>query len=177
MIGSTCAASDQAILHVNRFRSRGVPRMSDLGSFDPRRACRQAVAWLLLLLLTAAGPASALTSQGGTPGQGAGGSAATPQGGGASGQAGSGSSRDIPRDQAGAPVSPAPPPPPPPAPPGGPPATMAAPGTTAAPATATTAGTLAVPPATPTPPAAAGPPGAVGGLAPSDRISVDVMQM
>ncbi|HEY6324306.1 MAG TPA: TolC family protein [Thermoanaerobaculia bacterium] len=134
--------------------------MSDLGNYDPRQACRQAVAWLLLLLLTAAGPASARSSQGG----------------GASGQAGSGGS-DTPRDQAGAPVSPAPPPPPPPPPPGGPPATMAAPGTTAAPVTATTAGTFAAPPATPAPPAAAGPPGAVGGLAPSDRISVDVMQM
>jgi outer membrane protein len=148
--------------------------MSDLGNFDPRQACRQAVAWLLLLLLTAAGPASARTSQGGTPGQGAGGSAGTPQGGGASGQAGSGSSSDTPRDQAGAPVSPAPPPPPPPPPPGGPPA----PGTTAASGAASAApGTSAAPPATPTPPAAAGPPGAVGGLAPSDRISVDVMQM
>ncbi len=54
---------------------------------------------------------------------------------------------------------------------------MAAPGTAAAPATGITAGTLAARPATPTPPAAAGPPGAVGGLAPSDRISVDVMEM
>src|ERR1700720_2042691 len=102
MIGSTCAAPDQAILNVNRFRSRGVPRMSDLRSLDPRRACRQAVAWLLLLLLTAAGPASARTSQGGAAGQG-GGSAGTPQGGSSSGQAGgSGGSSDTPRDQAGA---------------------------------------------------------------------------
>jgi outer membrane protein len=166
-------------------RSRGRRLATDAcekcgpGSFDSRRACRRAVAWLLLLLLTAAGPASARTSQGVTPGQGGGGNADTPQGGGASGQAGGGSS-DTPRDQAGAPVSPAPPPPPPPPPPGGPPAATAAPGTTAAPATATAPGTTATPamPAgSPTPPAAAGPPGAVGGLAPSDRISVDVMQM
>jgi outer membrane protein len=141
--------------------------MSDLGIFDPRRACRQAVAWLLLLLLTAAGPAaSARTSQGGAAGQG--------------GSSSSGSS-DTPRDQAGAPVSPAPPPPPPPPPPGGPPAATAATaatGASAAPATATApGGTTVAPPATPTPPAAAGPPGAVGGLAPSDRISVDVLQM
>jgi outer membrane protein TolC len=147
--------------------------MSDLGSFDSRRACRQAVAWLLLLLLTAAGPASARASQGGTPGQGGSGSAGTPQGGGASGQAG-GATSDTPRDQAGAPVSPAPPPPPPPPPPGGPPAATAAPGTPAAPGTTATP---AMPTGTPTPPAAAGPPGAVGGLAPSDRISVDVLQM
>jgi outer membrane protein len=176
MIGSTCAASDQSTLNVNnvnRFRSRGVPRMSDLGSFDPRRACRQAVAWLLLLLLSAAGPAYARTPQGGTPGQGGGGAAGTPQGAGASGQAAGGSS-DTPRDQAGAPVSPAPPPPPPPPPPGGPPAATAAPGTATAPGTTAAA---AAPAATPAPPAAAGPPGAVGGLAPSDRISVDVLQM
>lgn len=146
--------------------------MSDLGNLDPRRACRQAVAWLLLLLLAATGPASARTSQGG------GGSAGTPQGGSASGQAGGGSgSGDTPRDQAGAPVSPAPPPPPPPPPPGGPPASAAAPGTTPASGAAAAPGTTVAPPATPTPPAAAGPPGAVGGLAPSDRISVDVLQM
>ncbi|HEV3072871.1 MAG TPA: TolC family protein [Thermoanaerobaculia bacterium] len=152
--------------------------MSDLGIFEPRRACRQAVAWLLLLLLAATGPASARTSQGGTPGQGGGSNAGTPQGGSASGQAGGSGSgtSDTPRDQAGAPVRPAPPPPPPPPPPGGPPA-AAAPGTTPASGAASATGTTVAPPATPTPPAAAGPPGAVGGLAPSDRISVDVLQM
>jgi outer membrane protein len=141
--------------------------MTDLGSFDPRRACRQAVAWLLLLSLTAAGPAAARTAQGGTPGQAA------------------GSSGDTPRDQAGAPVSPAPPPPPPPPPPGGPAAQPGAPaappavGAGAAPGSTPTpeAAAAAAGAATPVPPAAAGPAGAVGGLAPSDRVSVDVLQM
>ncbi len=146
--------------------------MSDSGSFDSRRAGRQAVAWLLLLLLTAAGPAAARTSQGGASGQASGSSGDTPQGGTPSQGGASGS--DTPRDQAGAPVSPAPPPPPPPPPPGGPAAATTAPGTAAAPGTTATP---AMPSGSPTPPAAAGPAGAVGGLAPSDRISVEVMQM
>jgi outer membrane protein TolC len=60
---------------------------------------------------------------------------------------------------------------PPTAPAGGSPAITATPGTAPAP------GSIAAPPATPPIPAAAGPAGAVGGLAPSDRIHVDVLEM
>jgi|GEM_PF-131673 len=132
-------------------------------NFDSRQVRRQALAWLLLLLI-AAGPAAAQTAPGGTPSQA------------------SGSSGEPPRDQAGAPVTPAPPPAPPPPPPGPPlsapvgsvPGATPPPSTTPAPGTPAAAATAEVAPA----PAAAGPAGAVGGLAPSaDRTSVDVLQL
>src|ERR1700674_1769013 len=132
-------------------------------NFDSRQVRRQALAWLLLLLI-AAGPAAAQTAPGGTPSQA------------------SGASGGPPRDQGGAPVPPAPPPAPPPPPPGPPlsapvgsvPGATPPPSTTPAPGTPAAAATAEVAPA----PAAAGPAGAVGGLAPSaDRTSVDVLQL
>jgi outer membrane protein len=141
---------------------------------DARRACRQALAWLLVLAV-AAGPAAARPQQSG--------STAGP-------------------DQPPAPASPPPAEPgtnPAPAAPAAPPAAApaAAPEGTPAPATPAAPGAPATPaapgapgapaaPGAPSPPpasppapggATAGPAGAVGGLAPSDRIQLDVMAM
>ncbi|MBV8199175.1 MAG: hypothetical protein JOZ15_00995, partial [Acidobacteria bacterium] len=52
--------------------------MSNFGSFDSRQVCRQAVAWLVLLL-TAAGPGAARLPQGGSSGASSGGSGSAAQ--------------------------------------------------------------------------------------------------
>jgi outer membrane protein len=126
--------------------------MSKFGSFDSRQVCRQAVSWLLLLLIAAGPGAVAQARQGGSSGA-------------ASGSAGSSSGAQPEAAPANAPPA------------------------STAPANAAPAGSAAPPPApgadaaaasaTPTPPPAtgSGPAGAVGGLAPSDRITVDVLQM
>jgi outer membrane protein len=140
----------------------------------PRQVCRQALA-CLLLLATAAGPAAAGPQQGG---------------GGASGSA--------PQDQAPAPASPTPAEPAPSSPPAlpatsapaappaaPPPATPSAsaaptaPATQGPPATSAPASPAAQepPPAGAAPSAPAAPAGVVGGLAPADRVQIDVMTM
>jgi outer membrane protein len=150
---------------------------------SPRQACRQALA-CLLLLATAAEPAAAGPQQGGPSGQ--------------AGASGSG-----PQDQAPAPAGPAPaepapsnppaanpapatpaapaPAPPPATPPPATPSTSAAPiapVTPGSPATSSPASPAAPePPPAGTPAAAGAPAGAVGGLAPSDRVQIDVMTM
>jgi outer membrane protein len=165
--------------------------MSQFASFDSRQACRQAVAWLLLLLI-AAGPGAARTPQSGAAGTASGGNAGT------SGSAdSSGTTPDTTPAAGAAPAAPAAPATPAapaapvaPATPAGPaapgsaaaPDSAAAPGGSAAPGAAGTPGSSATPPEQAPAPApagatAGGPAGAVGGLAPADRISVDVLQM
>jgi outer membrane protein len=165
--------------------------MSELCGFDSRQVCRQALAWLLLLA-TAAGPAAAGPQQGGPPGQ-AGASGSTPQ-------------DQAPAPASPAPAAPAQPAPssppaanpapqapaapepatPPAAPPPATPSTSAAPIAPVTPAPGSpqaNAPAAAAAPGSPqagaaTAPAAPGSPaGAVGGLAPSDRVQIDVMTM
>ena len=128
--------------------------MSQFASFDSRQGRRQAVAWLLLLL-TAAGPGAASARQGGND------AAAVP------------AAQASPPEAMPAQPTPAQPTPAQAAPvqPTPDQATPTPPGSTAP--------VTAAPPAAQTPAGASagGPAGAVGGLAPADRISVDVLEM